>query len=98
LAIGGISMERNTISTKNFPHPKHITDPLMLKAYAEALKQKHKWEASINELVREVLGLKGDKPLDPATVPSAEEIRKEMNRYIPENEKLSDLVTAMREE
>jgi len=91
-------MEKNSINTKNFPHSKQITDPLMLKAYAEALKQKHRWEASINELVREVLGLKGDKLLDPATVPSAEEIRKEMNRYIPENEKLSDLLTAMREE
>lgn len=91
-------MEKNSISTKYFPHPKQITDPLMLKAYAEALKQKQRWEASINELLREVLNLKGDKPLDPDTVPSAEEIRKEMNRYIPENEKLSDLLTAMREE
>jgi len=44
------------------------------------------------------LGLKGEQLVDPGIIPSAEEIRKEMNRYIPESEKLSDLVTAMREE
>ena len=70
----------------------------MLKAYAEVLKQKQKWQTNIDRLIRDVLGLKGEQLVDPGIIPSAEEIRKEMNRYIPESEKLSDLVTAMREE
>ncbi|MEI9476370.1 MAG: hypothetical protein WCO26_07315 [Deltaproteobacteria bacterium] len=91
-------MEKNSINRSNVSHSKQITDPLMLKAYTEALKQKHRWQASIDELIREVLGLKSDQPFDPSAVPSAEEIRKEMSRYIPENEKLSDLLIALREE
>ena len=74
------------------------TDPLMLKAYVEALEHRERWQASIDHLILEVLGLKGDQPLDPATVPSVNEISQEMNRYIPENEKLSDLIIAMRKE
>ena len=83
------------ISKSDLPQ---VTDPLMLRAYTEALKQKQKWQASIDELIRVVLGLGYDQSLDPGIIPSAEEIRKEMNRYIPENEKLSDLLITMREE
>ncbi len=48
-------------------------------------------ESQIFSWYREVLGLKGEQPFNAAIVSSADEIRKEMNRYIPENEKLSDL-------
>jgi len=75
-----------------------ITDSLMLRAYAEALKRKERWQTGIDKLISEVLGLGGDQPFDPAAVPSADEIRRRMSRHIPESEKLSDLVVAMREE
>ncbi len=75
-----------------------ITAPAMLKAYVEALERKQRWQASIDQLIREMLGLKADQSFDPATVLSANEIRDEMNRYIPESESLSDLIIAMREE
>ena len=75
-----------------------ITDPLMLKAYAEALKKKQQWQSNIDELIHEVLGLKGDQPINLSEIPSTEKICSEMARYIPENEKLSDLAIAMREE
>ena len=89
-------MERySDISKSDLPK---TTDPLLLRAYAEALKQKQKWQSSVDELIRMLLGLGYDQSLDPEVIPSAEEIRKEMNRYIPENEKLSDLLITMREE
>ena len=89
-------MERySDISKRDLPQ---VTDPLLLRAYAEALKQKQKWQSSVDELIRMLLGLGYDQSLDPEVIPSAEEIRKEMNRYIPENEKLSDLLITMREE
>jgi len=89
-------MERySDISKSDLPK---ATDPLMLRAYAEALKQKQKWQSNIDELIRMVLGLGYNQSLDPGVIPSAEEIQKEMNRYIPENEKLSDLLITMREE
>lgn len=75
-----------------------ITAPALLKAYVEALERKQRWQASIDQLIHEMLGLKADQTFDPATVPSADEIRNEMNRYIPEGESLSDLIIAMREE
>lgn len=74
-----------------------VTDPLMLRAYTEALKQKQKWQASIDELIRVVLDLGYGQSLDPGRIPSAEEIRKEMTHYIPENEKLSDVLITIRE-
>jgi|GEM_PF-6038889 uncharacterized protein (UPF0335 family) len=75
-----------------------ITAPTLLKAYVEALERNQRWQASIDQLIREMLELKADHSFDPATVPSADEIRNEMNRYIPEGESLSDLIIAMREE
>ena len=80
------------------PHSEKTTDPLMLKACAEALKKKHQWQSNIDGIIHEVLGLKRDQPLNLSTIPSAEEICREMARYIPEKEKLSDLAIAMREE
>jgi len=77
---------------------KVITDPLMLKAYAQGLKQKERWQTGIDHLISDMLGLRGDQPFDPAAVPSANEIRRQMSRYIPKSEKLSDLIVAMREE
>lgn len=95
-------MEKNIARRKSGRHAKlpvkQIIDPLMLKAYAQALEHKERWEAGIDQLIREVLGLEDDQPLDPATVPSADEIRREMGQYIPEDEKFSDLIVAMREE
>lgn len=75
-----------------------VTAPVLFKAYAEALERRQKWQASIDQLIREVLELKADQPFDPATVPSVDEIRDEINRDIPEGESLSDLIIAMREE
>ena len=75
-----------------------ITDPLILKAYAEALKRKERWQTSVDRLISELLGLAGEQLVDPAAVPSADEIRRRMSSHIPESEKLSDLIIAMRGE
>jgi hypothetical protein len=91
-------MGKNSELTDIGSFTKPTFDPLVLKAYSEALKQKQKWRTSIDQLIRDTLGLKEDQPLNPGMIPSAEEIRREMNRYIPETEKLSDLIIAMREE
>ena len=53
---------------------------------------------STHLLVRMLLGLEEDQPFDPASVPSATEIREQMTQYIPEEERFSDLIVAMREE
>ena len=91
-------MEKNSEVTGIGSFTKPTSDPLVLKAYSEALKQKQKWRTNIDQLIRDILGLKDDQSLDPGTIPSAEEIRKEMSQYIPESEKLSDLISVMREE
>ena len=91
-------MGKNSEVTNIGSFTKPTFDPLVLKAYSEALKQKQKWRTSIDRLIRGMLGLREDQPLNPGMIPSAEEIRREMDRYIPETEKLSDLIIATREE
>ena len=78
--------------------PPFSNDPLVLKAYSEALKQKQKWQTAIDGLIREVLGVPGYQTVDLSKIPSAEEIRNKMTRHIPEDKKLSDSIIAMREE
>ena len=90
-------MGKNSGAARIDSFNKPVSDPLLLKAYSEALKQKQRWRTNIDQLIRDILGLKNDQSLDPAAIPSAEQIRKEMSRYIPESEKLSDLIVVMRE-
>jgi len=65
---------------------------------AEILASENRWQTTIHRLVRMLLGLEEDQPFDPASVPSATEIREQMTQYIPEEERFSDLIVAMREE
>jgi hypothetical protein len=65
---------------------------------AEVLVREKRWQATIHHLIRVLLGLEDDQAFDPASVPSAAEIREQMTQHIPEEEKFSDLIVAMREE
>lgn len=40
------------------------------------------WQSNIDELIHEVLGLKGDQPLNLSAIPSTEKICREMACYI----------------
>lgn len=65
---------------------------------AEVLAHEKRWQATIHQLVRALLGLEDDQAFDPASIPSAAEIREQMRQYIPEEESFSNLIVAMREE
>jgi len=65
---------------------------------AEVLAYEKDWQVAIHQLIRELLGLEDHQAFDPASVPSAAEIREQMTQYIPEEEKFSDLIVVMREE
>lgn len=77
---------------------EHLDDPAFIRAFVEAQSRRDQWQASVDQLVRDMLGLRADEALDPASVPSAAEIRAEISRNVPQDEKLSDMVVAMREE
>ena len=91
-------MEKNSEVAEIASFTKPTSDPLLLKAYSEALKQKQNWRTNLDQLIRDILGLKNDQSLDPAAIPSAEQIRKKMPRHIPESENLSDLIAVVAEE
>jgi hypothetical protein len=78
--------------------PQRFTDPFLIKAYAEALSQKGKWQESIDKLIRDVLNLEADYPLETMTIPSAHQIRQQLEEYLPSDDKLSDLIVSLREE
>lgn len=65
---------------------------------AEVLAHEKRWQVTIHQLICVLLGLEDDQAFDPASVPSAAEIREQMTQYIPEEEKFSNLIVAMREE
>jgi len=65
---------------------------------AEGFAPEQRWHATIHHLVRALFGLEDEQAFDPASVPSAAAIREQMTQYIPEEERFSDLIVAMREE
>ncbi len=78
--------------------PRRFTDPLLIRAYAEALSQKGRWQESIDRLIRDVLNLDADYPLETMAIPSAQQIRQQLGEYLPSDDKLSDLIVSLREE
>jgi len=78
--------------------PQRFTDPLLIRAYAEALNRKERWQASIDRLIRDVLSLDADYPLEKIAIPSAQQIRQQLGEYLPSDDKLSDLIVSLREE
>ena len=77
---------------------KQFTDPLLIEAYAEALGRKSRWQESIDRLIRNVLNLDADYPLEKIAVPSAQQIRQQLAEYLPADDKLSGLIVSLREE
>ncbi len=77
---------------------QQFTDPLLIKAYAEALGRKSRWQESIDRLIRDVLSLDADYPLETVVIPSAQQIRQQLGEYLPFEDRLSDLVVSLREE
>ncbi len=78
--------------------PQRFTDPLLIKACAEALTQKARWQERIDRLIRDVLNLDADYSLETMAIPSARQIRQQLEEYLPSDDKLSDLVVSLREE
>lgn len=66
----------------------YLNDLTFIRAYVEAQGRREQWQAGLDQIVRDILGLATDQPLDPATVPSAAEIRTEMSQTLPQDEKL----------
>jgi len=55
-------------------------------------------KAILEDQLRQLLGIGPDDPITEDMVPSVEEAREELSKYIPYDESLSDLIIAMREE
>ena len=55
-------------------------------------------KAILEDQLRQLLGIGPDDPITEDMVPSVEEVREELSKYIPYDESLSDLIIAMREE
>lgn len=77
---------------------QQFTDPLLIEAYAEALGRKSRWQESIDRLIRDVLNLDTDYPLERVAIPSARQIRQRLAEYLPSDDKLSNLIVSLREE
>jgi len=72
-------------------------DPVFIRAYEATLVARRRWEASVQQTLRALLGVNNDLPLDTTAIPSASEIRAQMRGYLPYEVKLSELVIKERE-
>ena len=88
-------------SAKNLPlqgEKERISpEPLPPWAYAAALDRRKQWNDFVDSLLREILNLPPDSPISEEAILSLEEIRTMINSSLEGDEKLSDLITAMRE-
>jgi len=71
---------------------------LFARVHMGTLARRRRWQAIVQQTIRAVLELNDTAPFDPRTVLSAAEIRLQMSKYLPAEEKLSSLIVAMREE
>lgn len=71
-------------------------DPMFLRAYAATVSERRRWEASVQQAVRVLLGVYDDAAL--AAIPSASEIRTQIRRYLPYTTSLAEQVIREREE
>ena len=78
--------------------PQYLTDPLLIRVYAEAFTRRQQWQDTIQQTVRTILELADAQPFAPESVLSARDIRERMSEQIPFDEKLSSVIIAMREE
>lgn len=65
--------------------------PIDLEMYLEADEDNESWQDELDALLH-------DLHIDPQTLPSIDELRDMVSRYIPYEDSLSDAVIAMREE
>ena len=73
-------------------------DPVFIRAYEATVVERRRWEASVQQALRALLGVNNDLPLDATAIPSASEIRAQMRGYLAYETKLSELVSREREE
>jgi hypothetical protein len=74
------------------------TDPVFIRAYEATVVERRRWEASVQQALRTLLGVTHDLPLDVTGIPSASEIRAQMRGHLPYETKLSELVIRESEE
>ena len=84
-----------TLEQENMQLSQFGVDPLFLRAYAAAISERRRWEASVQQAVRVLLGVNDDATLD--AIPSASEIRSQMRRYLPYTTSLAEQVIRERE-
>jgi hypothetical protein len=65
--------------------------PMDVETYFAVMEDNEIWQDDLDALLH-------DLGIDPQALPSIEEIQKELGRYIPYEDKLSDLIVTMREE
>jgi hypothetical protein len=88
----------SVLNQRRFGRPSVWSEPLFIRVYDEALARRQHWQSTVQQALCAVLGLSDTVPFDPESVPSAAEIRSQVNKYLPPEVKLSSLVTALREE
>ena len=88
----------SVLNQRRLGRPPVWSEPLFIRVYDEALARRQHWQSNIQQALCAVLGLSDTAPFDPESVPSAAEIRSQVNKYLPPEVKLSSLVTALREE
>jgi hypothetical protein len=93
--------ERSIRFLLNLPPPAPI--PADAEARIEQLlarweEEQKQLQAVLEDQLRQLLGIGPDIPITDDMIPSVEEVREELNKYIPYEESLSDLIIAMREE
>jgi hypothetical protein len=71
---------------------------VFLRAYEATVVERRRWEASVQQAVRVLLGMSNDLPVDSTAIPSAAEIRTQMRGYLPYEMRLSEQVIRDREE
>ena len=73
-------------------------DPVFIRAYEATVVERRRWEASVQQALRALLGVNNNLPLDSTAIPSASEIRAQMRGYLSYELKLSEQVIRDREE
>ncbi len=84
-----------TLEQENTQLSQLWMDPMFLRAYAATVSERRRWEASVQQAVRVLLGLSDNATLD--AIPSASEIRDQMRVHLPYTTSLSEQIIRERE-
>jgi len=91
-------MDMRSILSNAILSTEQAIDPLVLRTMVQVQERQDRQRAALEHAVRQLLNLGASAEIDWTAIPSVMVIRRRMASHIPDDERLSGLVIALREE